>query len=68
MQYCINHAAIWRRSQESNPDIPSPDGMGWTTQTSTDADSTELLIDWMNGQPASSAVLQLLACNNRKAV
>jgi len=41
--------------------------MGWTIQTSTDAVSTELLIDWMDGQPAPSAVLQLLACKCRKA-
>ncbi|KAK3730477.1 hypothetical protein QZH41_014705 [Actinostola sp. cb2023] len=60
-------AAIWKRSLEANPDIPSPDGMGWTIQTSTDAVSTELLIDWMDGQPAPSAVLQLLACKCRKA-
>ncbi|KAK3754241.1 hypothetical protein QZH41_020144 [Actinostola sp. cb2023] len=60
-------AAIWKMSLEDNPDIPSPDGMGWTIQTSTDAVSTELLIDWMEGQPAPSAVLQLLACKCRKA-
>ena len=67
MQYCINPAAIWRRSLEANPDIPSLDGVGGLTQTSTDGESTELLIDWMDGQPAPSAVLQLLACKCKKA-
>ena len=67
MQYCITSAAIWRRSLEANPNIPNPDGMGWTTQTSPDTASTELLIDWMDGQPASPVVLQLLACKCRRA-
>ena len=40
--------------------------MGWTTQTSTDAASTELVINWMDGQPAPSAVLELLVCKCKK--
>ena len=40
--------------------------MGWITQTSTDAASTELVIDWMDGQPAPSAALELLACKCKK--
>ena len=38
--------------------------MGWTTQTS--GDESVLMIDWMDGQPAPEAVLQLLACKCRR--
>ena len=45
---------IWRRSLEANPSIPSPDGMGWSTQISCDA--SNLLIDWMDKKPAPEVV------------
>ncbi|CAH3160564.1 unnamed protein product, partial [Porites evermanni] len=38
------------------PDIPSPVGSGWCTEDG------RLVIDWMGGQPAPQAVLELLSC------
>lgn len=46
------------------PDIPSPDGMGWTIEVSEGV--SVLQIDWMDGKPAPEAVLQLLACKCKK--
>ena len=47
--------AIWRRSLENRPEIPSPLRHGWTQ------DENKLGIDWMTGQPAPVAVLELLS-------
>ena len=49
-------AAVWRRSLQRCPDIPSPVGSGWCTEDG------KLVIDWMGGQPAPQAVLELLSC------
>ena len=40
--------AVWRRSLQRCPDIPSPVGSGWCTKDG------KLVIDWMGGQPAQS--------------
>ena len=50
-------SAIWRRSLESEPDIPDPKTHGWTT----DEDGV-LTVQWMQGSPAPEAVLQMLSC------
>jgi len=47
---------------ERNPDVPDPDGHGWTK----DEGSPKLGIDWMHGQPAPDSVLELLACKCKK--
>ena len=49
-------AAVWRRSLERCPDIPSPVGSGWCTEDG------KLVIDWRGGQPALQAVLEVLSC------
>ncbi len=48
-------AALWRRSLHPEPG-PNPIGHGWKL------DGERLVIDWMDGQPAPEAVLDLLAC------
>ena len=50
-------AAIWRRSLQTQPSVPSPKHHGWTTN-----DEGQLDIQWMRGSPAPDAVLQLLSC------
>ena len=49
-------AAVWRRSLQRCPEIPSPVGSGWCTEDG------KLVVDWMGGQPAPQAVLELLSC------
>ena len=49
-------AAIWKRSLQRCPEIPSPLGCGWCTEDG------RLAIDWMGGLPAPKAVLELLSC------
>ena len=46
-------AAVWRRSLQRCPDIPSPVGSGWCTEDG------KLVIDWMGDQPAPQAVLEV---------
>lgn len=53
-------AAVWHRSLECRPQIPEPDGYGWK------CDNGELNIDWMSGEPAPKAVLELLSCQCKK--
>ncbi|KAJ8251972.1 hypothetical protein COCON_G00212840 [Conger conger] len=50
-------AAIWRRSLQTQPSVPSPKDHGWTTD-----DQGQLEIQWMRGSPAPDAVLQFLSC------
>ena len=50
-------SAIWRRSLESEPNIPDHKEHGWTTD-----DDGALTIQWMQGSPAPEAVLQMLSC------
>ena len=49
-------AAVWRRSLQKCPEIPSLEGSGWCTEDG------KLVVDWMGGQPAPQAVLELLSC------
>ena len=53
-------SAVWRRSLESSPAIPSPIGSGWCL------DDGKLAIDWMTGEPAPMAVLELLSCQCKR--
>ena len=50
-------AAIWRRSLESSPTVPSPtDGHGWNIL------DEQLEICWLTGAPAPEVVLELMSC------
>ena len=52
-------AGVWR-----GPDIPEPDGHGWIKRADGGLD-----LDWIHGQVAPDAVLELLACQcKRKCV
>ena len=42
-------AAIWKRSLQSCPQVPSPVGSGWCLEDG------KLTIDWMSGEPAPQA-------------
>ena len=55
---------MWKRCLENDPQAPDPVGNGWTVETADDKDS--FAIDWMNIQPATDAVLELLACTCSK--
>jgi hypothetical protein len=50
-------AAIWRRSLQSCPQVPSPIGHGWAQE------EDKLVIKWMSGEPAPTAVLEFLSCS-----
>lgn len=52
--------AIWCRSLQCSPEVPSPVGHGWSLE------GDELTIDWMCGEPAPKAVLELLSCHCKK--
>ena len=54
-------AGIWRRCLEQNPQVPSPVGRGWKIEK--EGADNQLVVHWMDGQPAPQAVLDLLACN-----
>lgn len=50
--------AIWRRSLENHPAIPSPlDCSGWVLD-----EESRLQINWMTGSPAPDIVLEFLTC------
>ena len=50
--------AIWKRSLEVQPNIPSPaDCNGWVLD-----DDAQLQINWMAGSPAPDVVLEFLSC------
>ena len=53
-------AGIWRRCLEQDPQVPRPFGRGWNIEMEEGAE--QLVVDWMDGQPAPRAVLDLLAC------
>ena len=50
-------AAIWKRCLELDAQVPSPVCRGWAL------DDGQLVVHWMDGQPAPQAILDLLACN-----
>ena len=47
---------LWRRALEAEPDVPSPEGHGWTVN------NNEIHIDWMSLPPTPEALLQLIIC------
>ena len=49
---------IWRRALETCPEIPNPQGHGWTIDKDGNLD-----IVWMNGSSAPDVVLQFLSCD-----
>ena len=51
-------AGIWQRCLQQDPQVPSPIGRGWKLEK-----QEQLVIHWMEGQPAPQAILDLLACN-----
>lgn len=53
--------AVWRRSLQANPEVPSPKDHGWKVQMADDKE--ELSIDRIDGAPAPETVFELLACN-----
>lgn len=55
-------AGIWRRCLEQDPQVPSPVSRGWKIERDEEG-VEQLVLDWMDGQPAPEAVLDLLACN-----
>ena len=57
-------AGIWKRCLEQDPHVPSPIGRGWRIEK--DEGKEELVVHWMDGQPAPTAVLDLLACNCKR--
>ena len=57
-------AAIWKNSLRNN-DIPSPVGHGWSLVN--DGAQERLVIDWMSGLPAPTAVIELMSCMCKKA-
>ena len=52
--------AIWRRSLQRCPQIPSPVGHGWSLEEG------RLMVNWMSGEPAPMAVLELLSCQCKR--
>jgi len=54
-------AAISRRCLQNDPKTPTPVGRGWKLEKHDEVE--QLVVDWMAGQPAPQAVLDLLACN-----
>ena len=50
-------AAIWKRSLQSCQGTPTPIGSGWRE------DGDRFAIDWMSGDPAPTALLELLSCS-----
>ena len=55
-------AAISKRCLHNNPGTPTPIGRGWKL-VKKDDNEVQLVVDWMEGQPAPEAVLDLSACN-----
>ena len=56
-------AAIWHRSLQADPEVPSPiECKGWTL-----SEEGELLITWMTGAPAPEVVLEFLSCKCKKS-
>ena len=50
-------AAIWKQSLQSCQGTPTPIGSGWREG------GDHFAIDWMSGDPAPTAVLELLSCS-----
>ena len=59
-QCACYQTAVWKRSLDAKPEIPSPIGKGWIQDK---GDATALAIDWMESLPAPDAVLELMSCS-----
>ena len=53
--------AVWKSALHNDAVIPSPVGRGWKIEKIESKDA--LITDWMDGQSAPRAVLDLIACN-----
>ena len=53
-------AAVWHRSLEVDPDIPSPEGNGWQIEDG------QLTIHWMQGPPAPDVILEFMSCKHSR--
>jgi len=51
---------------EQDPCVPSPVGRGWKIEK--DGANEQLVVHWMDGQPAPQVILDLLACNCPRSV
>ena len=49
-------AAVWKRALDPQPDVPSPDGHGWTL------DNGILNILWTHQEPAPKVLMQFISC------
>ena len=58
-------AAILKRSLMERSEIPSPVGHGWKVELCNGQE--QLIIGWMEGNPAPTSVLELLACKCSKS-
>ena len=63
LRQMVGYAAIWRNSLRNN-DVPSPVGHGWSLVN--DGAQERLVIDWMSGLPAPTAVIELISCMCKK--
>ena len=58
--FCANYeAGRWRRSLTACPNIPNSVGHGWLMEESDSV--KKLVFDWMDGQPAPIAVMELFS-------
>ena len=51
-------SAVWRQALEATPELPSPDGHGWSVD-----DDGSVQIVWMTLPPAPQNVLKLFTCS-----
>jgi len=56
-------AAIWHRSLQANPDVPSPVECHGRELD----DDQQLKINWMTGAPAPDAILDFLFCKSKRS-
>jgi hypothetical protein len=63
--HALYQTGIWKRSLICKPDIPSPVGFGWLLEQCDGGEN--ITFDWMDGQPAPVAIMELLACKCRRA-
>ena len=54
-------AGVWRRALQQMPDIPEPNGYGWVKRADGGLD-----LDWVRGEVAPGAILELLACQCKR--
>ena len=52
---------VWKKALCANPEIPSPDGNGWSLKDDM------LEVTWMENLPAPESVLELITCDCRRS-